>query len=238
MITVDLPCLDLPETCHVLDVGCGTGRHLAAAYERDHATIIGADPEISSLAQARTRLLFHERVGARGQGSRCHLTAAALNHLPYRDYGFDLIVCSEVLEHIRDIGKAIGELARLLAPRGHLVVSVPRQWPERLCWFLSRAYRRMPGGHVRIFNPNRLKTMIEAQGLYHWRTHWAHSLHTPFWWLKCLVGVDRDDFLLVRLYHRILVWDIMKKPRLTRGLERLLNPVLGKSVVFYFRNGR
>jgi hypothetical protein len=38
----------------------------------------------------------------------------------------------------------------------------------------------------------------------------------------------------VRQYHRLLVWDIMKAPALTRSLERILNPILGKSVVMYF----
>ena len=40
---------------------------------------------------------------------------------------------------------------------------------------------------------------------------------------------------LVAAYHRLLVWDLMHRPWITRTLERLLNPVLGKSVVMYFR---
>ena len=47
------------------------------------------------------------------------------------------------------------------------------------------------------------------------------------------VGVGNDDHLLARTYHRLLVWDIMKKPRVTRWAERALNPVLGKSLVVY-----
>ena len=38
---------------------------------------------------------------------------------------------------------------------------------------------------------------------------------------------------LVKAYHRLLVWDIAKAPALTRTTERVLNPVLGKSVVVY-----
>jgi hypothetical protein len=66
-------------------------------------------------------------------------------------------------------------------------------------------------------------------------THFAHSIHAPYWWLKCLVGVNRSDAFLVNLYHRLLVWDMMKKPKLTRFLDRLFNPILGKSRVLYFR---
>ena len=39
----------------------------------------------------------------------------------------------------------------------------------------------------------------------------------------------------MRQYHRLLVWDLMERPALTRGLETLMNPVMGKSVVMYFR---
>jgi hypothetical protein len=38
----------------------------------------------------------------------------------------------------------------------------------------------------------------------------------------------------VRLYHRLLVWDLMKRPWITRAIDTLLNPVMGKSVVLYF----
>ena len=63
---------------------------------------------------------------------------------------------------------------------------------------------------------------------------YAHGLHTPYWWIKCAVGVTNDRHPLVRAYHRLLVWDIMSRPRATRVAERLLNPLVGKSMVLYF----
>jgi hypothetical protein len=68
-----------------------------------------------------------------------------------------------------------------------------------------------------------------------WARHFAHSLHAPFWWLKCLVGPDRTDSSAVDLYHRFLTWDMMKKPRVTGLIDKLLNPLMGKSLVLYFR---
>jgi len=47
------------------------------------------------------------------------------------------------------------------------------------------------------------------------------------------VGVHRDGHPLARAYHRLLVWDIMKRPPVTRLAERALNPVIGKSIVVY-----
>jgi hypothetical protein len=44
-----------------------------------------------------------------------------------------------------------------------------------------------------------------------------------------------DDHPLVRLYRRFLEWDLTARPLITRAVEAVLNPVLGKSVVMYFR---
>ena len=63
--------------------------------------------------------------------------------------------------------------------------------------------------------------------------HHAHGLHAPYWWLKCAVGVDDDKHPLVSAYHRMLVWDIMRKPAITRRAEQALNPLIGKSLVVY-----
>jgi hypothetical protein len=105
---------------------------------------------------------------------------------------------------------------------------------------LSADYTHPEGGHVRIYRKASLLGLLRGAGLQPRAAHYAHSLHTPYWWLKCLVGPRRTDARLVNLYHRFLVWDLMKKPRLTRALERILNPILGKSLVVYARkaNGR
>jgi hypothetical protein len=122
-----------------------------------------------------------------------------------------------------------------LRPGGLLCASVPRRWPERICWALSEAYHLVPGGHLRIFQASELRREIETLGFNHYHRHWAHALHAPFWWLKCVFWSTQDDNSLVRLYHRVLVWDLMERPWLTRTIERLLNPLMGKSVVMYFR---
>ena len=235
MITAKLDRLTLPAPCRILDVGCGSGRHLAAALNIDQAEIVGLDPNVEDLIQARQRLDLHRRLGVWGRNVRCNLASGCLGRLPFPSNTFDLIICSEVLEHLADIPGAIRELARILTPGGQLIISVPRRWPETICWLLSEEYRNTPGGHQRIFKAGHLCQMVCDQGFSHTHTHWAHSLHAPFWWLKCLVGVKWDDCPLVRQYHRFLVWDIMSRPKITRSLERWLNPILGKSVVMYFQ---
>ena len=44
-----------------------------------------------------------------------------------------------------------------------------------------------------------------------------------------------DDHRATKLYHRLLVWDMFSAPRTTRSAERLLNPVIGKSLIYYLR---
>jgi hypothetical protein len=80
-----------------------------------------------------------------------------------------------------------------------------------------------------------LRSEVEGLGFQHYARHWAHALHVPFWWLKCIFWSNRDGNWLVKQYHRLLVWDLMEAPALTRELEKAMNPVMGKSVVMYFR---
>jgi SAM-dependent methyltransferase len=234
MLTVDFDRLDAACGCRVLDVGCGSGRHAAAALQLPGAVVVGVDVADSELAAARKRLTLHQRLGDHG-GGRWALCAADGLHLPFADGRFDLVICAEVLEHVPAHERAVAEITRVLRPGGELVVSVPRRGPERLCWALSDQYAPAEGGHIRIYRKADLIALLEQTGLWVWSVHHAHSLHTPYWWLKCLVGLTAEDSPLVSLYHRFLTWDMMAKPRLTRLLERLLNPLLGKSLVVYCR---
>jgi hypothetical protein len=114
-----------------------------------------------------------------------------------------------------------------------LAVTVPAWLPERICWGLSREYHEVPGGHVRIYTRLELEAKLRRAGLAIGGHHHAHGLHSPYWWLKCLVGVGNDDHPAAKAYHKMLVWDIMRQPAATRLAEQALNPLIGKSVVVY-----
>jgi SAM-dependent methyltransferase len=158
--------------------------------------------------------------------------------MPFADGEFDRVVASEVLEHIPDDETAIAELVRVLRPGGTIAVTVPRWLPEKICWALSDAYHEVEGGHVRIYTGHELVAKLTAAGLEYVGKDHAHALHSPYWWVKCAVGVDKDRHPVVRAYHEVLVWDIMKRPgysTVTRLAERALNPLIGKSLVLYLR---
>ena len=143
------------------------------------------------------------------------------------------MICSEVLEHIPNDEAAMAELARVLKDDGTMAITVPRFGPEFINWALSEEYYNTPGGHVRMYRRGTLLERLEAAGLRPYDSHHAHGLHSPYWWLKCAVGTKNDDHALVRAYHRLLVWDIMKKPKTTRYAEKILNPLMGKSFIVY-----
>src|SRR5579863_2988021 len=152
--------------------------------------------------------------------------AAALSadatSLPFPDGAFDAVIAAEILEHLPNDAAAMAEITRVLRPGGTVAVTVPAWLPERICWALSSEYHEVPGGHVRIFTRAELTAKLTAAGLQVTGSHHAHGLHSPYWWLKCAVGVHNDHHPAVRAYHRLLVWDIMKRPAVTRLAERAL----------------
>ena len=234
MITVDFRRLDLQAGHKILDIGCGTGRHTCAAYAFQKVMAVGADVDMADIREARRRLRLHDQLGEHG-GGLWSVAGADINNLPFKDRAFDLVICSEVLEHLANETQAVREIIRVLKPGKNLVVSVPRYGPEALCWLLSKEYHTASNGHVRIYRSRQITALVENAGVQIWSSHFAHSLHTPYWWLKCLVGPSRQDSVPVNLYHRFLTWDMMQKPLFTRWLDKLLNPLLGKSVVLYFK---
>lgn len=233
MQTVDYSHFELLPGDRVLDLGCGEGRHVISAYLEPCVEAVGVDLSLDDLKATRAKFL--DFAAGCDSGSSFTLASANALSLPFDDNSFDKVICSEVLEHIPDYRGALREIDRVLKPGGLFCASVPRRWPERLCWAFSEDYHKVRGGHLRIFDGRKLRWQIEELGMRHYHRHWAHALHAPFWWLKCLFWERRDDHPLVRLYHRFLVWDLMDRPRLTRALETVLNPLMGKSLVMYFR---
>ncbi len=234
MLTVDFDRLGLRPGDRTLDLGCGAGRHAFEMYRRG-ADVIAFDQDADELAQVRDLFAAMREAGEVPLGAEADVKEGDALELPFADGEFDRVVAAEILEHVPADLQALAELVRVTRPGGTVALTVPRWLPEVICWKLSRQYHDIPGGHIRIYTAEELLAKARGAGLEHLDTHYAHGLHAPYWWLKCAVGVDNDDNPAVKAYHRLLVWDIMKKPRTTRYAERLLDPVIGKSMVMYFR---
>jgi SAM-dependent methyltransferase len=233
MLTVDLDRLLEPGD-RVLDVGCGEGRHThASALER--VDVVGVDLDPARVREARDGFEAEVADAARTRPGFCRADAF---DLPFRTGAFDVVICSEVLEHLPEYDRAVDELDRVLAPGGSLAVSVPRPGPERVCWRLSEEYHQVEGGHVRVFDPADLRSTVEDRDLEFVDSEHAHAFHAPYWWLKCLWW-ERDQAgdppAPLAAYERFLEWAEFGDHPVADRLESALDRVLGKSTVLYFQ---
>jgi SAM-dependent methyltransferase len=242
-LTVRYEMLGVQPGDRVLDLGCGFGRHAFESMRRG-ADVVACDFSLAELKDvtAMFRAIADEDAATLPVGANGSATNGDATRLPFADGSFDRIIASEVLEHIPDDTAAFRELARVLKPGGTLAVTVPAWLAERVCWALSEEFHApfVEGGHVRIYTEAGIRRQLRDAGLRPGAAHHAHSLHSPYWWLKCAVGVTNDEHPLVRAYHQVLLWDIAgRQPvaRLTKLFDRLANPFIGKSIIVYARKG-
>lgn len=237
MLTVDYDRLGVRAGDLLLDLGAGGGRHAFEAARRG-ARVVPLDMSAGDLKDAAAVL-----IGMRDAGEVAPETVAGFvngdaTRLPFDDAVFDRVIASEVFEHIPDDAAAMREVTRVVRPGGSIAVTVPRWFPERVCWALSDEYHApfVAGGHVRIYRWSAIVALGRAAGLKLAGWHHTHGLHSPYWWLRCATGPQRppDEHPAVRAYHRLLVWDLMRRPLATRLAEKALAPAIGKSLVVYF----
>lgn len=146
---------DLGAAGHVLDLGCGDGR-LSAELAAE--TLVAADVSAVALARAETRL-------AGRPASFVELDPDA--PLPLPDSAFDLVLCAEVLEHVRDVQLLLSEARRVLRPGGRLAATTPAHWRLTGLDVLARGFeaRFDPlSPHLRYFTRRSLRRLLAGMG--------------------------------------------------------------------------
>lgn len=237
MLTVDFDRLDLQSGDRLLDMGCGGGRHAFAGLRRG-ATVIAFDYSEGELKDVRGVVGAMLEADELPPGTEWGTVNGDALNLPFADNAFDVIVASEVLEHLWATEWAMSELVRVLRPGGRIAVTVPTEMPERICWALDRNYHDVPGGHVRIFKRADLEARLVRSGLTLTGCDHQHGLHSPYWWIRCAGGVNNPDRFLARNYHNLLVKQITDNPAWLTAIDRVLNPVIGKSLIVYAERSR
>ena len=146
---------DLGPAGHALDLGCGDGR---LAVELAAERLVAADVSAVALARAETRL-----VGRPADFVELEPDAP----LPLHDSAFDLVLCAETLEHVRDIQLMLSEARRVLRPGGRLAVATPAHWRLTGLDVLARGFeaRFDPlSPHLRYFTRRSLRRLLAGMG--------------------------------------------------------------------------
>lgn len=105
------------KAARVLDVGCGYGG-ASIAFALDGAHVTGIDLSHTYMAGARIRAAEYEVASI-------VFAESVLEALPFPRGAFDVVICSDVLEHVKDQRACIREMARVLAPHGIAYLSFP-----------------------------------------------------------------------------------------------------------------
>ena len=132
----------------VLDAGCGEGR-TSEVIRLSGPRVVGLELEIDALLKAPRSV----------EGLR--FVAGSVYDLPFPDDSFDVVTCTEVLEHLTDPDAALSELVRVA--RTGLVVTVPREPWWRIANVARGAYLKDLGntpGHVQHFTKRRLHGLL------------------------------------------------------------------------------
>lgn len=109
--------LDIRDGDHVLDIGCGHGRSLAALAARaPGGRVVGADPSalMAEIAVARNRGLIRRR--------RVEVAVAGVEALPFESASFDRALCVHVIYFWKDLNLGLREIARVLKPGARLAL--------------------------------------------------------------------------------------------------------------------
>jgi ubiquinone/menaquinone biosynthesis C-methylase UbiE len=136
-----------------LDLGCGDGR-LSAALDAGELTL--ADVSGVALRRAAERLPGAHAVALEPDAP-----------LPLPDNAFDLVLCAETLEHVRDVQLALSEVRRVLRPGGRLAVTTPAHSRFTGIDVLARGFeRRFPplSPHLRFFTRRSLAALLHELG--------------------------------------------------------------------------
>ncbi|MBN2099591.1 MAG: class I SAM-dependent methyltransferase [Dehalococcoidia bacterium] len=235
MLTVDYKLMEVGTGHRLLDVGCGNGRHTWAAYCLHDCQVLALDMLQEDLQ--KTRYALYTADNGKGMGDGWLAVRGDAASLPLKSGSFDRVICSEVLEHVADDRRSVAELVRVLKDNGVIAVSVPTRLTESVYWRISRQYSRNPGGHIRIYRAKEIIQLLRDSNLEIFTVRHKHSLHSVYWLLRCIFGVNNEKALVPRIYHSLLVWDLKTRTKPVRLLDDLCNHLFPKSIVIYARKG-
>ncbi len=231
--SIDPRLLDLRCGDRVLDLGCGTGRHVLELC-RQPLNIVGTDISAPDILKGRFLLELMRRKGE--VGGRVHWAYSHGERLPFKDSAFDKVICTETLEHVPDDAALVRELMRVLKPGGILAVSVPDEYSERVLWKLSVKYVTAVGGHIRIYRRRDVVNLLRNGGAAPYAIRYRHGLESIYWMIHVLSFDDWGQLGPVTgALRKFLDSPKTRASKLITALDDVVNRMFPKSIVVYSR---
>lgn len=164
----------LPNELCVLDVGCGK-RPYSPLYTPKARHVVGVDVPYSQIAEQNLE------------------SYADAQHLPFRRESFDLILCTEVLEHVPEPAQALSEMERVITPQGHIILTTPFLVPEhdipydfyRYTRYGLRHLLEQQGFHILMIAEKGDLLGVSVAAVVRYQLKFWHIIskitHLPFW---------------------------------------------------------
>ena len=230
---VDYNLLGATLPARLLEVGCGRGWQSLELAQLGFQ-VWGADISPTLLTDFQ-----HVLTAQPALQKTCLPLAASAFELPFADCTFDVVFCTEVLEHLATPQRAVREIARVLVPGGKVFITVPSVISERVLGTIHRRWREY-NGHLRPLPIAEVRGWLSASNLetyairrlgFEWAAFWLpHALlQTPF----DLTGLPQRHHVVSRGYWKL--WRGLDKAGPGRILRRKGNLFFPKSIGFYAR---
>jgi SAM-dependent methyltransferase len=232
LTSIDLDLLRLSPGDRVIDVGCGTGRHVVEMSRRPCYVVgVDRDPHEILLSKGYLYCLICDDA----MRAKANLLLGEGDRLPFVDASFDRVVCTEVLEHVPDDTPVARELARVLRPGGTMAISVPDHLVETISWRLT-SLRGVPmRDHVRIYDRRRIRALLRSEGLIPYASRRRHSLESLYWLLLFARGRRGSRGGAFASYEEFIDRKTVEGSAALRWMEKIGDRVLPKSLVVYCR---
>lgn len=158
----------------ILDAGCGDGYLLLQLRERlasRSPALYGCDFSVGRLAEAQRRT------------NGAHVSVANIKALPFSSDCFDLVLCTDVLEHVVEPARAVRELTRTVKPGGLLLFAIPHEGWWQVCRALLLRFPLRVSGHINDLSPAWIRPVlpewevVKVQTLPLRQLPWLLALH-------------------------------------------------------------